>query len=50
LLLVSLAVGADVVPDTYQAYYVICAQLFGTDKAAALLHAPLTVRPCLYIH
>lgn len=37
------AAGADVVPDTYQAYYVICAQLFGTDKANALLNAPLTV-------
>lgn len=37
-------VGSDVVPETYQAYYMICAQLFGPEKAAALLHAPLTVR------
>jgi hypothetical protein len=39
-----MAVGQVVLPDGYQAYHILCAQLFGVGKATALLHAPLTVR------
>lgn len=35
--------GKACVPDNYQAYHVLYAQMFGPDKAAALLHSPLTV-------
>jgi hypothetical protein len=41
------AVGADVVPDSYLAYHTMCAQLFGTAKAAAILYPPLTVSSIL---